>query len=68
MALTYPAMKSALQSGPSGIAGAFALENRGSVLFPLATIFLGNLLNLVWLGPWTTKVMRERKHQGNACL
>ena len=64
MALTYPAVKSALTPGPSGISGAFAPENRGSVFFPLANIFLSNFLNLVWLGPWTTRVMRERKHQG----
>lgn len=30
---------------------------------PLATIFVTSLMNLVYVGPMTTKVMRERKHQ-----
>ena len=30
---------------------------------PLATIFVTSLVNLVYVGPTTTKVMKERKHQ-----
>ena len=64
MALTYPAMNMGLRTGPSGLSGVFAADNRSDVLFPLASSFSLNLLNLVVLGPWTTKVMRLRKHQG----
>ena len=34
-----------------------------SVFLPLATIFVTGLANLVFLGPATTKIMKERKHQ-----
>jgi hypothetical protein len=35
---------------------------------PLATIFVSSLANWAFIGPATTKIMRERKHQGtNIC-
>ena len=46
-----------------GFAGVFELSNRWTVLMPLATIFVTSLVNLIYVGPTTTKVMRERKHQ-----
>jgi hypothetical protein len=30
---------------------------------PLAGMAVLGAMNWLWLGPWTTKVMRERKHQ-----
>lgn len=35
-------------------------------LIPIGVMFGTNLLNLLYLGPATTKVMKERKHQGEA--
>jgi hypothetical protein len=46
-----------------GLAGIFEPTNRWPVLIPLATIFITSLVNLVYVGPTTTKVMKERKHQ-----
>ena len=46
-----------------GLAGVFEPSNRWVVLTPLATIFVTSLANLVYVGPTTTKVMRDRKHQ-----
>lgn len=33
-------------------------------LVPIAIMFGTSLVNMVWLGPATTKVMKQRKHQG----
>jgi Domain of unknown function (DUF4149) len=46
-----------------GLAGVFEPMNRWAVLTPLATIFVTSLVNLVYVGPTTIKVMRDRKHQ-----
>ena len=46
------------------MAGVLAPENKWKVLLPLATMFVTNLANTVFLGPATTAVMKERKHQG----
>jgi hypothetical protein len=46
-----------------GLAGVLEPANRWAVLTPLATIFVTSLLNLFYVGPTTTKVMKERKHQ-----
>ncbi|KAI6710977.1 hypothetical protein PZA11_002281 [Diplocarpon coronariae] len=62
VALTYPASKLGLGTA-SGLHGVLADVNRWSVLVPLATIFATSLANMVFIGPATTKVMRERKHQ-----
>ena len=64
LALTYPGTKSSLGSTSSGIGGFLAESNRYSVLAPLVTVFAINVTNLLVLGPATTKIMRERKHQG----
>ncbi|KAI6246456.1 Xanthocillin biosynthesis cluster protein D [Erysiphe necator] len=57
IAITYP--------GPvgkaSGIKGVF--ENRHSVLIPISIILVTSSLNLLLVGPATTKAMRDRKVQ-----
>ena len=47
-----------------GLSGLMAPENRYSILLPMATVAITGLLNQVVLRPLTTKIMRERKHQG----
>lgn len=67
LAITYPGARSPLgtASGPSGF---FAGVNRWSVFAPLLTVFVTSLVNLVYVGPATTKVMLERRRQGeNYC-
>lgn len=39
------------------------MSNRSTTLYPLLTIFLTSLANLVVVGPATTKIMKQRKHQ-----
>ena len=60
LALTYPGSRGA----PSSLSGVLADENRWSVLIPLAANFAAGAVNMLWLGPKTTEVMRLRKHQG----
>jgi Domain of unknown function (DUF4149) len=63
LALTYPGSRSPL--GPSSsISGVMADSNRFSVLVPIATMFITGLTNITYLGPQTSKLMRERKVQG----
>lgn len=64
LALTYPGVKTTLGTSASGLSGSFAEQNRWSVLIPIFTIFATSLVNMVAVGPATTKIMRERKHQG----
>jgi hypothetical protein len=64
LALTYPGSKTVLGGSPAGIAGVLDAPNRWSVLAPLATIFLTGLANMAFVGPATTKTMRDRKSQG----
>ena len=65
LALTYPGSRNPL--GPaSSLSGTFAESNRWSVLAPLATMFVSGLVNLVYVGPATTKIMRDRKVQGTS--
>ena len=66
LALTYPGSHSSIgaTATPSSLSGFLAEKNRYSVLLPVATIFVTGLANLVFIGPATTKVMKERKHQG----
>lgn len=64
LALTYPGSRSALGGSPGSVAGVLAETNRWSVLVPLATMFLTGLANMAWIGPATTKTMRDRKSQG----
>lgn len=63
LALTFPAERTAIGTTASSIQGVLEPEHRLHVLTPLALIFFTSLANLVWVGPLTTKVMKERKHQ-----
>jgi len=66
VALTYPGSHSALGSSsiPSGLSGVLAEKNRVNTLMPLMTIVATSAANLLVVGPATTRIMRERKHQG----
>lgn len=69
LALTWPGDKVLALGDETARAGAGALgllegDNVWNALVPIALMFGTSLLNLVLLGPATTKVMRERKHQG----
>lgn len=64
LALTWPGERSVAGHVNSGFKGLLAEENKWTALTPIALMFVTNLANLVWLGPATTKVMKERKHQG----
>ena len=48
----------------AGWRGVFETGNMWDGLIPIGLMFGTALLNLVLFGPATTKVMRERKHQG----
>lgn len=68
MALTYPGVKSPSSLGgittePSSLSGILQERNRWTVLAPIATVFALNAANLLWAGPVTTRIMKERKHQ-----
>jgi hypothetical protein len=63
LALTLPAERTAIGSIPSSLSGVLEPTNRVRVLLPLATMFINALANLTYIGPATTKCMRERKHQ-----
>ncbi|KAB5558501.1 hypothetical protein GE09DRAFT_115683 [Coniochaeta sp. 2T2.1] len=63
MALTYPGSKALVGGSASGLAGVLDAGNRWSVLAPLATIFLTGLANMAFVGPATTKTMKDRKMQ-----
>ncbi|KAF5873674.1 uncharacterized protein Bfra_005138 [Botrytis fragariae] len=62
LAITYPGSRTHLGT-VSGISGTLAEVNRWSVMVPLATMFVTGLANLVVIGPATTRIMKERKHQ-----
>jgi hypothetical protein len=65
IALTYPGMKTAIGTrDAAGWSGVFHETNRWGVLVPVATMFFSGLVNWVWLGPETYRVMKMRKHQG----
>ena len=69
LALTWPGEKLAQAGGAvvrrnAGPYGLLEEENRWIALLPILIMFGTSLLNLVALGPATTKVMKERKHQG----
>ncbi len=64
LALTYPGSKTLGTS--SGLRGTLANVNKWSVLVPLSTMFLTSVANLLFIGPTTTKIMRDRKFQGKA--
>ena len=67
LALTYPGERLLLGTA-SGYQGAFAEVNRWTVLAPIATMFITSVANVVYIGPATTRLMKERKHQGMSPL
>ena len=69
LALTWPGERTAALGGATlrrnaGPRGLLEQENIWTALTPIALMAGTNLLNLVLLGPATTKVMKQRKHQG----
>lgn len=67
LALTYPGVSTPVGSA-SSFSGVFAEPNRWSVLAPMVTMFATGLINMVVVGPATTKIMKERKHQGESMI
>lgn len=71
MLLTYPGTKNLSPlggaNGSNSLSGVLEPSNRWNVLVPIASVFVMNGLNLLWAGPVTTRIMKERKHQGE-CL
>ena len=66
LALTFPGIASSSVTGARILGGPFGLLDeraRSSALIPLSAFFVTAVSNLVYLGPVTTKVMKERKHQ-----
>lgn len=63
LALTYPGERDALGVGPSSVSGVLLDKHRVNTLLPLATILFTSLANLLIVGPATTKIMHQRKHQ-----
>ncbi|KFX94773.1 hypothetical protein V490_04178 [Pseudogymnoascus sp. VKM F-3557] len=59
IALTYPGVG----LGASSYHGALAPANQWSVLYPLTTAFVCGFLNLVFVGPKTSELIRLRKAQ-----
>lgn len=73
MALTYPGIGNLSPLGgandSNSLSGVLEPRNRWNVLIPIASVFVMNAVNLVWAGPVTTRIMKERKHQGECpCL
>lgn len=69
LALTWPGEKVASASSLAlrenvGWRGILHESNFWTGLVPVGVMFLTGLVNLVALGPMTTRVMKERKHQG----
>ena len=64
LALTFPGERTATGFRPSGLSGVLDPQNRVHVLTPLITMFVTSLANFVAVGPATTRIMKERKHQG----
>jgi hypothetical protein len=63
LALTFPGECTAIGRVPSSLSGVLDPSSRTHVLTPLAIMFVTGLVNLVYIGPKTTQIMRERKHQ-----
>jgi hypothetical protein len=63
LALTYPASQNPFGAA-GGVAGVLDPSNRWSVLAPLAGAFACAVGNLAVVGPATTRVMDERRVQG----
>lgn len=63
LALTFPGERTAIGRIPSSISGVLDPSLRTHVLTPIVVMFLTGLANLIYVGPQTTHIMRERKHQ-----
>lgn len=63
LALTFPGERTAIGRVQSSISGVLEPSSRLHVLTPLAIMCLTGLANMVYIGPKTTQIMRERKHQ-----
>lgn len=63
LALTFPSERTAIGTSASSFAGILEPANRLHVLTPLSIIFVSGLINAAYVGPLTTKTMRERKQQ-----
>lgn len=68
LALTYPGNTSVLAPSASSLQGCLDKNNRYNVLLPIVVMTAMNLTNLLVLGPATTKIMKERKHQGKSVI
>ena len=64
LAATYPGSNAL----PASVWGVMAAGNGLTVLAPLATMLGAGLVNLLFVGPWTTRVMLERVEQGEFCF
>lgn len=67
LAATFPGSSSTALKSPendTGMRGLLMEHNLWSALLPISLMFATSALNLVLLGPATTRVMRKRKHQG----
>jgi len=66
--LALPAERHSIGTTPSGMAGVLDPSNRPNVLTPLALAFVMSALNLVFVGPGTTKMILEERfrRQGKA--
>jgi hypothetical protein len=68
MMLTFPGIKNPSPlggaNGSNSLSGVLEPSNRWSVLVPITSVFAMNAMNLIWAGPVTTRIMKERKHQG----
>ena len=72
LALTWPGEKLAQVGGSeltqnSGFWGIFSENNLMTAGVPVFLMFATSAANLLVFGPATTKVMKERKHQGMIC-
>lgn len=68
LALTYPGERTAMAFRASSLSGVLEKQNILHVLTPLVAMFVTSLANLVAVGPATTRIMKERKHQGNVTI
>lgn len=68
LALTWPGanVRGTVLRNDTGWRGVLDSSNFWDALVPIGVMFGTGLLNMVLLGPATTKVMRERKHQGTS--
>ncbi len=63
LALTLPEERTAISTRPGSLSGVFDPDNRLHVLTPIVTMLVTALVNVAYLGPATTRCLRQRKHQ-----